>query len=124
MELADFHTAESHQTGSEIRVRKPDGSYSDCYITVVGIDSPQWREIVKNRNRSDLRKVIESDEKSEADEKAEDLAKASLNWRGFTDQGQEIEFSQDKAEQLYSAAPYIADQVDMFIANRVNFIKG
>jgi len=124
MDIADFHTAASHQEGAEMRVRKPDGSYSDCYIALIGIDSPQWREIVKNRSRSDMRKVINNDEKTDEDEKAEDLAKATVSWRGFTDNGEDIDFSLEKVEQLYKAAPYIADQVDMFIANRANFIKG
>lgn len=118
MELSDFNTADSHGEGSEMQVRKPDGELTDCYIKLVGIDSPLWRDIVRERQRLSLSASL-SGESNDASET--DISKATIGWRGFTDNGDEVEFSTEKAKQLYLAAPYILDQADVFIANRANF---
>ena len=66
---------------------------------------------------------MSDDNKSDIDDRAFNLSKASKGWRGFVQDGKDIEFSQEAVFTLYQKAPYICNQVDNFINKRVNFIK-
>ena len=111
MDINDLYTQDKHDAGAEMRVRGPDGIETDCYIMLVGIDSKKWREILKERA------------KDSAINDNMILAKATLGWRGFTNGDDNFEFSEAAALALYKKAPYIAQQADLFISRRVNFIK-
>ena len=122
MELADFNTADDHATGAEMQVKTRGGEPTDCYIKLVGYDSPLWQKIMRERQRMQM--VSDLAEVGYIDTDALDYARATLDWRGFTDNGEEIEFSIEKACQLYVSAPYILEQVGEFVSSHVNFTKG
>jgi hypothetical protein len=124
MDIKQLNTADSHDAGSEINIRDQFGKLTDCFITVVGMDSKIWRQIEADRNRRLVAKLIKPDDAAQESDSAETLAKATIAWRGFTDGESQYDFSQEKAVLLYRSAPYIADQVDRFIGKRANFIKG
>jgi hypothetical protein len=123
MELNDLLTTESHGVGAEMRVRGPDGNLTDCYITLVGVDSDLWDKVM-TESRDTLIKAGKQGRNAIVKIKAGMIADASLAWRGFTFNGEEIEFSREKALELYISAPYIMTQCDGFIAERANFMKG
>ena len=115
MDINVLETKQAHDVGAEMRVRGPDGKLTDFYIKAAGIDSTVWRKIKMDIERSGL--VGDSVTPESA------LAKATLSWRGLKNGKVEVEFSEDAAKQLYENAPYIMDQIDTFIAKRVNFLK-
>lgn len=118
MELSKLDTATPAQAGAEMQCMSPDGKEKlDCFITFVGADSKTWRGLVKA-----ARKKVLSGESEEVDNSIE-LSKAALSWRGFTQDGEEVEFSKDALVALFKSAPYLEGQADRFIANRVNFTK-
>jgi hypothetical protein len=122
MELAKLETKLAHERGAELRVIGPDGkTKTDFYITVVGLDSAVWRSMMRDYQREMVQASITGDKVDHDKRSPEMLAKATLSWRGLTDNGEEVAFSQETAEQLYFNAPYIADQLDNFIAKRKNF---
>ena len=116
MDIYELYTVDAHDEGAEMQVRDPRGVLIDCYITLAGIDTKRWIEAF-NKN---TRKKLDGEDNKEASV----LAESTIGWRGFANNGEDLVFSKKLAKQLYMNAPYIADQVDKFIANRVNFIKG
>lgn len=121
MEIKDIYTLEDHEAGSDIVITDPrTGKDTDFVITVMGVDSKAFRKA----NGAAMRKVLMQKDIDTDSETAEVLASITLGWKGLTDNGEEVEFSKDKAIALYTNAPYIADQVNVFIGNRKNFTKG
>lgn len=133
MDIKDLYTSDLHEDGAEMRVKNQYGDDTDMYISLAGVDSKLWRheKIRGEREALNRYKKLESgsiDLEKSVDEAAkltaELLANITLGWRGFTSEGQELEFSREKAAELYLCAPYIREQVDNFFSNRVNFTKG
>lgn len=121
MELNQLKTSGLHDTGAEMMVKDQFGNDTDFSITLVGVDSTKWREIKRQIER-DAMSAAYGDESSKRGQ-AEYLADATIGWSGLMDDGKDVKFSKDKAKQLYESAPYIADQADRFIANRLNFMQ-
>jgi hypothetical protein len=127
MDISEFYTADLHAEGAEVRIKNPlTGKLTDCYIKVVGMDSKAFRVADSKGKRSLLSAAAGGGdiEQAKLDAIAQTLADSTIGWRGFTDNGKELEFSIDKAVALYANSPVIANQVDIFISNRRNFIKG
>jgi len=122
MDIEKLYTVDLHEAGAEVQINGPDGKPTDIFIKMVGIDSKTWRNIIKRKERALLK--MSYDEIAEVEDGYLILAEATLGWRGIESNGKPVEFSKKKAEQLYKNAPYIRDQVDVFIANRSNFMKG
>jgi len=120
MDINSLYTVEKHESGAEMQVQDETGKDLDMYITVAGIDSKLFRK-AKNELRREILKDIDADYE---DLRAKKLGDITLGWRGFTDKGEELVFTQKLAGQLYVNAPYLMDQIDAFINQRVNFTKG
>lgn len=130
MDISELYTADAHNDGAEMRVKSPlSGELTECYITVSGLDSKAFRSAEMKGKRKVLaayRDAVAEDnhENLEREVIAETLADATIGWRGFTSNGKELKFSRKSIYELYLNSPNISDQVDTFIANRKNFIKG
>lgn len=120
MEISELHTAEAHATGAEMQVETPEGKKLDCFIMLPGVDSAKWRGISRRMERETI--LAKDDEAKDAIE-AKGLADAALDWRGFTQDGKELPFSNEALFDLFKNAPYIKDQVNYFIGTRKNFTK-
>lgn len=116
--IDQLYTVEDHEKGAEMQVRDQVGKPLDMFITVIGVDSKRWRKTKTEASR----KLLE--DKADPDKVIIDsLVEATIDWRGFMSEGKELDFTKKKVRQLYQNAPYIAEQVDRFIADRANFIK-
>ena len=117
MDIKNLYTVEKHEDGAELRVVSPlDGKLTDFYIRIQGIDSKAYRTAV----RAYQRKLLAEEEGGEA----ELLAAVTIGWRGLNDGKAEVEFTKEKALQLYENSPNIATQLDRFLGDRKNFTKG
>ena len=81
MELSSLLTAEAHSEGAEMRVVDQDGNETDFYITLIGMDSALWRDVLRERQRQMLKSL--ADDAVIVDSTAESLAKATIGWRGL-----------------------------------------
>ena len=117
MDISELYTADLHEAGAEMQVKDENGELLDCFLLVVGIDSKLWRKTFNDGKRQLLSGEGENVE-------ANVMAEATIGWRGFESDGVELDFSKESILALYVNAPYIAEQVDKFIANRANFTKG
>ena len=115
MDITQLKTKALHDQGSEMRVKGPDGKETDVYITLIGMDSDAWVEIMREIELLALKKEDDLP-------LCEIMAKCSKGWRGLTNNGEEIPFTYESAVDLYRNAPYIAKQADLHVANRRNFL--
>lgn len=119
MDIDELFTLEDHESGSELQLIDKSGNLIDAYVTVKGVDSKSFRlELAAGKRKFALNGSVDTDEiRSEA------LANITVNWRGLTSKGKELEFNVKKCRQLYYNAPYLMDLIDSFIAKRENFTK-
>lgn len=121
MNIDDLYTVDKHEAGAEMQVENDKGDKLDMFITVVGVDSKLFRKV-----KNDLRRKILTSSGDVDDEalRAASMSLVTLGWRGFLNKGKEYKFTPKAAEKLYLNAPYLMEQVDDFINNRLNFSKG
>jgi hypothetical protein len=117
MELTGLYTAEAHEKGSDVQVISPnDGELTDFYITVFGPDCKPYREAVRKFQMQIVEQVEGAD--------IQMLVSITKGWRGLMDGKKNVQFSADAAKDLYNKAPFVATQIDRFIADRKNFMQG
>lgn len=128
MDYTDLFSATSHDEGSEVQLIGMDLKPVDMYLTISGVDSKVWRAAKSAMERTamlnfDLPEAAQINiDPSEATANA--LAKCVKGWRGFTVDGEDVEFSIKLVKELFIEAPYLMDHVDKFFSNRANFTKG
>lgn len=115
--IEELFTLKEHNAGAEMQVRNKEGKLCDMFISVVGKDSKLWRNL-----EHELRVKTFKNEGDLQENRAEALACATLGWRGFNSKGKKLKFSKAKIKELYINAPYILEQVDLFLDDRSNFI--
>jgi len=117
MDIKSLYTVEDHEEGAEIRIVSPiDGELTDFYIRIQGIDSKAYRSAVRAYHR----KLLANEDGGES----ELLAAVTISWRGLEDNKKPIEFTRKAALELYENSPNIASQLDRFLSDRSNFMKG
>ena len=117
VDVTELFTADIHEKGAEMQVMDPYGTPLDMYITLAGIDSKTSRDAIARTKRA----IVKGEDREQAE--AEGVAGFTLGWRGFMHDGQEWTFTKERAVQLYTQAPYIREQADIFATNRANFKK-
>ncbi|MCK5132700.1 MAG: hypothetical protein KAR40_11180 [Candidatus Sabulitectum sp.] len=115
MKAEAFYTRDTHNDGVEFEVLDQYGNKSGCFLTVVGPDSDKWRDVIVKMQRDTLLSTF-TDGRSQSEMRAEYLAEAIIGSREF-----EGEMDAARIKNLFLMAPYIADQVDKFVAKRENF---
>lgn len=119
MNIDELYTVEHHEKGAEMQVKDQFGKKTDFYITLAGVDSIQFRKAKMNLQRA----ILNDPEGDKEKFRIEAVADITLGWRGLASEGKPVEFSKDMVINIYSNAPYVMEQADEFINNRVNFTK-
>jgi len=102
----------------------------DITITLMGSDSDEYRNTIKKRFEQAQRQQAKSKKNNEIDlDEAEDksrdlLAKMTLSWENVEEAGKKVACTFESAKALYKKYPWIREQVEKFISDRTNFIKG
>lgn len=124
MELESLYTTPSHDEGAEVQLRDPvkPKELLDVWIKVCGVDSKAYRAAHRKMKRNIIEAVREK--KELADDEFELIVECSIDWRGIESDGKPVPFSKEAVRTLYENSPAIAQQVDSFILDRRNFIKG
>lgn len=115
------------QTGEVLH----DAELGDFYIMLHGSDSRHYRGLINAQSNNRLLKAQRSGRaQTQTAEQIEAqattlLAGCTVGWNLRMD-GKALEFSTEKAKELYSNPAYawIREQVDSFIHQRQNFLKG
>jgi hypothetical protein len=117
MDINTLYTVDAHEEGAEIRIVSPlDGKETDFYIIIQGVDSKAYRKAVRAYHRT----LIAEEEGGEI----ELLVAITKGWRGLSDGKNDMPFTAEAAKKVYTNAPNVTAQIDTFVADRKNFIKG
>lgn len=134
MDLSIFDSVTHANEGAELVLLHPiTQEETDVKIRLLGSDSDEYRALSKKRFEQMQRKakMLKGKNKAneidldEAEEQAHDLlARMTVSWEGVEEDGQAVHCSVDNAKMIYGKYPTIREQVEKFIADRSNFIKG
>ncbi|WP_312450063.1 hypothetical protein [Stutzerimonas nitrititolerans] len=120
---SDFFTVPAASEGRKLFLALPDGSETDQYLTVLGIDSPAAQQALKHASQI-IRDAAETgDSKAQSTdigERADLMFRASLviGW-SF-----EAKCSPDAVAELLRNNPQLAIAVEQFAADRRRFYGG
>ena len=124
MDIKSLYTLEAHESGSEMNIISPiDGKPTECFLTVLGVDSRAWREARLVFDR-EIIKLNDASESERALLIATTQAAIVIGWRGFDNEGKPLDFDRPFLVELLVKSPSIGDQVERFKDNRLNFTKG
>ena len=122
MEIGRFDSVKKAEEGVDLVLLDPvTKGDTGAALVLFGMDSSFYkaaRAELDARNKA-LGRPLSPEETRE--QTAELLARCTKGWRGLTESGKEIPFSQAKAKELYLAYPELADRAAAFIFNRANF---
>lgn len=101
----------------------------DITITLMGSDSDEYRNTIKKRfeaaQRQAKNKRNQEVDLDDAEQKSQELlAKMTLGWENLQMDGKSLKFTFEAAKEIYSKFPWIREQVEKFVSDRSNFIKG
>jgi hypothetical protein len=128
--LDQFDTVTRSNAGVEMELKDlRTGRGSGAFITLLGKDSAEFRAILDERSRAyadrgaaGLPLELDADEREQASR--EMLARCTKGWRGLERaDGTELVYSHSAAIDLYATYPAIREQVNVFIADRANFVR-
>jgi hypothetical protein len=128
MDLADLDLTAAADKGAALTLRHPvtdedltadDGT--PMTITLLGSDSGKFK-----RAFGDLRKKAQGRKGAASDAEIERntvniLVSVTTGWSGIVWEGKPLGFSEENAKMLFTARPWIRDQMDAFMADRSNF---
>lgn len=127
IEFDSLCTASAHDEGASVEITDPGtGKKTGVMIRVMGVDSKAWRCAQKEQTKK-LITEMKGDKLSAESSLLYDLemiTAVTTGWEGITASGKPMKFTKRKARELYEKAPYILDQVNVFIADRRNFTNG
>lgn len=99
------------------------GMPTDIVITVYGMDSEHFRNVMKSAQAAALKAKAEGKEPPEGKEvDAARLAELTAGWSGIEDGGKAVAFSKKAALDIYTRSDEIRRQVDRFIFTVGNFL--
>ena len=125
--LDDFDTVTQSNAGAkcvlkDLRTGRP----TSMHIVVLGMDSDQFRSIKLEtaRNMALRREQGNFDDltpEERDDVTVDTLARMTVGWNLVLG-GEPLEFSVPKAREIYKRYPAIREQVNIFMAERANFL--
>lgn len=120
MNLSDFHTRPKANEGEKLPLSLPDGTPTDEYLLVRGVDSDQFKDALDAYRRELIGYAKLPDaERTEKGEQAKRKLVASLviGW-SF-----KVDFTEAALLEFFREAPHIATEVDAFASDRRRFFR-
>lgn len=119
--IEQFFTRQTANEGVELPLYYPDGTKSEHWLKVRGVDSDQFRqaETIAKRKSMEIAQVEDIQERAEMVREAELSCIASLIAGWSFDQ----ELTQANIMNFLREAPQIADMVNRFAAQRTEFYR-
>lgn len=121
MDITKFNTVDACEKGAWVTIKDFDGVDTDIRIKVVGIDSKRFKQemnrLVK-QSETDKNKDMEKLEASSI----RTLVAITMDWEGMQMGKEDVAFSKEKADEIYTNSPHISNQVIEFAKDRTNFL--
>lgn len=96
-------------------------------VELVGKDSKQYRKaqrVITERRLKSRSKANRFDADALEQEAIDILVACTLGWEGFADDGETLECNPSNVRKVYTKYPWLKEQVDEFVDDRGNFMKG
>lgn len=124
MELTAIYTRPLHEAGAEHQVINPvDGELTDFYIAVRGTESKEVGQAFKEEEQKALFARFAKEDFDADESEIRKAVACTIGWRGLTEAGEEVAFSEAKAKKLYENAPAVRRQVLNFAGKPANFMQ-
>lgn len=121
MKPSDFFTRAKANEGERMPLSLPDGTPTDEWLMIRGVDSDQFRHALDEFRRKSLTAASIKDLEEKA-EKAE-AARLELNAALVSDWSLDAEFTEAALLEFLRESPYIAAEVDRFASDRRRFFR-
>lgn len=115
MNIEDFYTKPSHETGVKLPLKTPEGKQTEHFLVVKGIYSDSFREARNALARFEL--TAGKDEKERETLNLKCLCALICDWSFDKD------CSEESKLELLRNAPQIADKINLFSAQNKNFTE-
>ncbi|WP_045158752.1 phage tail assembly chaperone [Stutzerimonas stutzeri] len=119
MKPSDFFTRAKANEGERMPLSLPDGTPTDEWLLIRGVDSDEFRLAMDEFRRELLALAALKDEKDRADKTQ--AAQLKLNAALVSGWSFEAEFSDAALLEFLREAPYVAAEVDRFASDRRRF---
>lgn len=119
MKPSDFFTRAKANEGERMPLSLPDGTPTDEWLLIRGVDSDEFRLAMDEFRRELLALAALKDEKDRADKTQ--AAQLKLNAALVSGWSFEAEFSDAALLEFLRESPYIAAEVDRFASDRRRF---
>ena len=123
MKLNQLNSIDGSNEGREMVLIHPEQGKTDVKFWVLGKHSDLMRQRMAAFRKKAMKLLPqEAAELSEA-EAMETRIQAITKWQGLEDDhGEPLELTADNLRNLFTIAPWVAEQVDRFITNEANFL--
>lgn len=136
MDLSQFNTVDAGEAGATLEIDGPDGEplFKDDGVTrvtikLMGADSPSYQRVAHRlaktgrEMRISGRGALTIDPAAAIENKIAVLAACTLSWDGIDYAGvKPFPCNETNAKRLYTDLPWLREQVDAFVQNRMNFL--
>lgn len=119
MKPSDFFTRAKANEGERMPLSLPDGTPTDEWLLIRGVDSDQFRYALDEFRRDLLTFASVKDEQEKADKTEQ--ARLKLNAALIIGWSFEAEFSEAALLEFLRESPYITAEVDRFASDRRRF---
>lgn len=119
MKPSDFFTRAKANEGERMPLSLPDGTPTDEWLLIRGVDSDEFRLAMDEFRRELLALAALKDEKDRADKTQ--AAQLKLNAALVSGWSLDAEFSEAALLEFLRESPYIAAEVDRFASDRRRF---
>jgi hypothetical protein len=111
---------------AEMVVHLADGSLSDVVLSVISTDSKEYHAVARRYFDDMLSPNRKRGAEQHAQAAAELIASCIVGWKGLTENGEPIRYSNDKAVELMATPEllFIREQVEAYVKERTNFFLG
>lgn len=110
----EMDTLAAAEKGFTYTVVDLDDNDTDCTVDVLGVGSrvfKQAKQRIDNQESQAAKKGKTLDEDLSNDLWVELLAKCTKGWKNVEEDGKPVEFSYDNAVRMYTAYPYLRNQI-------------
>lgn len=118
MDLSKYDLCAAADSGYDMVVRDPyTGKPTDAVISLIGSDSKVYRAAKSVAFRE------AAEDKGEEEISAKVYSKCITGWSGMSDGKELIEFSEEKAFDVFLSLTWLMDQVGLAVEKRANFMQ-
>lgn len=121
MNPSDFFTRSKANEGEKLPLSLPDGTPTDEWLLIRGVDSDEFRAALDEHRRTILANSAIEDEVVRAEQNR--AAGLKLHCALVIGWSFDAEFTDKALEEFFKEAPHLAIEVDSFASNRQRFFR-